>query len=122
MPPVGERIHACIQALDRKDADPVANSRGIASLEGTRGCGTSYGSDDMAARTTPKTTATTAEAISTTAFQNPSTISNPMVFHGVLVRRLKRSDIDFFLWAVDASLLQIHPTGWGGAALGPANS
>jgi hypothetical protein len=68
-----------------------------------------YGSDDMAARTMPKTTTATVEAISTTAFPSPSTISNATVFHGVLLGRLKRSDIDFFLWSVDASILQVHP-------------
>ena len=42
-----------------------------------------YGSDDMAARTMPKTTTATAEAISTTAFPSPSTISNATIFHNI---------------------------------------
>src|SRR5947207_7652829 len=59
-----------------------------------------YGSNDMAARTMLITTTATVEAINTTAFPSPSTISNATVFHGVLLGRLKqRSHIDFFLWA-----------------------
>ena len=68
-----------------------------------------YGSDDMADRTMPNPTTATVETISTTAFPSPSTISNATVFHGVLLGRLKLSDIDFFLWSVDASVLQVHP-------------
>jgi len=63
----------------------------------------------MAARTIPNTTTATFETISTTAFPSPSTISNATVFHGVLLGRLRLSDIDFFLWSVDASMLQVHP-------------
>jgi len=74
----------------------------------------------MAARRMPKTTTATVEAISATAFPSPSTISNATVFHGVLIGRLKRSDIDFFLWSVDAGILQVHPV--DGAAIEPANS
>jgi hypothetical protein len=44
-----------------------------------------------------------------TAFPNPSTISNATVSHDGLLGRLKRSDIDFFLCSVDASILQVHP-------------
>jgi hypothetical protein len=51
----------------------------------------------MAASTMPKTTIAAVEAISTTAFPSPSRISNATVFHGVLLGRLKRGDIDFFL-------------------------
>ena len=58
-----------------------------------------YANDDMAARIMPKTTIAAVEAISTTAFPSPSTISNATVFHGVQFGRLKRSDIDLFLWA-----------------------
>jgi hypothetical protein len=68
-----------------------------------------YGSDDMAARTMLKTTTATVEAISMMAFPSPSTISNATVFHGVLLGRLKLSDIDFFLCSVDATVLQVHP-------------
>ena len=53
------------------------------------------GSDDMVAKTMPKRTTAPAEAISKTAFPNPSTISNATVFVSVLAGRLKRSDIDF---------------------------
>jgi hypothetical protein len=62
----------------------------------------------MAARTMLKTTTATVEAISITAFPSPLTISNATVFHGVLLGRLKLSDIDFFLWSVDATMLQVH--------------
>jgi len=54
------------------------------------------------------TTTATVEPISTTAFPSPSTISNATVFHGVLLGRVKLSDIDFFLWSVDASMLQVY--------------
>jgi hypothetical protein len=63
----------------------------------------------MAARTMPNPTTATVETISTTAFRSPSTVSNATVFHDVLLGRLKLSDIDFFLWPVDASVLQVHP-------------
>src|SRR5436309_427885 len=63
-----------------------------------------YGSNDMAARTLLITTTATVEAIRTTAFPSPSTTSNATVFHGVLLGRLKLSDIDSFLWSVDASM------------------
>jgi len=38
-----------------------------------------------------------------------ATISGATAFHGVLLGRLKLSDIDFFLWSVDASIVQVHP-------------
>ena len=79
---------------------------GFLKRHGLRG---DYGSDDMAARTMLKATTATVEAISKTTFPSPSTISNATVFHGVLLGRLKLSDIDFFLWSVDATMLQVHP-------------
>jgi hypothetical protein len=63
----------------------------------------------MAARTMLKTMTATVEAISKTALPSPSTISNATVFHGVLLGRLKLSDIDFFLCSVGATVLQVHP-------------
>jgi hypothetical protein len=79
------------------------------SLKGAPRLRDDYGSDAMAARTVAKTTTAMVEAISTTAFPSPATISNATVFHSVPIGRLKRSDIDFFLWSVDASILQVHP-------------
>jgi len=71
--------------------------------QGHRRRGEDYGTDDMAAaRRMPKTTTTAVEAISTTAFPSPSTISDTTVFHGVLLGRLKRVDIDIFPWSVNA--------------------
>jgi hypothetical protein len=65
-----------------------------------------HGSDDMVAKTTPKTTTATAEAISKTAFPSPSAISSAMVFVSVLAGRVKRSDIDVFLCSVAAGILR----------------
>src|SRR5215467_588621 len=65
-----------------------------------------HGSDDMVAKTMPKTTTAAAEAISKTAFPSPSAISNATVFVSVLAGRMKRSDIDFVLCSVDAGILR----------------
>src|SRR5262249_41645359 len=61
-----------------------------------------HGSDDMVAKTTPKTTMAPAEAISKTAFPSPSAISNATVFVSASAGRLKRSDIDFLPRSVDS--------------------
>src|SRR5690349_974221 len=71
-----------------------------------RGPASDQGSDDMVAKTMPKTTTATAEASSKTAFPSPSTISNATVFVSVLAGRLKRGDIDFFLCSVAAGIFR----------------
>jgi hypothetical protein len=51
----------------------------------------------MAARTMLNTAIATVETISATTFPSTSTIYNATVFHGVLLGRMRLSDIDFFL-------------------------
>jgi hypothetical protein len=85
---IGARAH-----LAQGEAEMASDRFGFLERHSLRD---DYGSDDMAVRTKPNPTTATVETISTTAFPKPSTISNATVFHGVLLVRVKLSDIGFF--------------------------